>query len=84
MNYYWTDCPKCSCQVTIHFVEHPDGLAGSLRRWSSDRATNDGRPLSIPRAEIAADGRFQAACVCGQEIAVDPARVEHAATERPA
>jgi hypothetical protein len=84
MNYVWTACPKCSGEVTIHFVESPGGVAGSLRRWSSDRSTNDGRKVEVPRAELRADGGFQTTCVCGQPIAVNPADVTRASTERPA
>jgi hypothetical protein len=84
MNYYWTECPKCGCQVTIHFIEKAPGLEGSVRRWSSDRSTNDGRQLAVPRAEIGPTGGFQATCVCGGPIRVDAARIEKATTERPA
>jgi hypothetical protein len=84
MNYYWTVCPKCSCELTLQFVETAAGLSGSVRRWSSDRSTNDGRKLETPRAEVGADGRFDAACVCGGPIAVDPAGITRATTERPA
>lgn len=83
MNYFWTSCPKCSCQVTIQYVEHPDRLVGSVRRWSTDRTVNDGRRLEVPRAEVAADGGFRAACVCGEGIAVRASEVERAATEGP-
>jgi hypothetical protein len=84
MNYYWTDCPRCGCQVTIHFIENAAGLTGSVRRWSSDRATNDGRRLEVARADIGPAGNFQGTCVCGGPISVDAARIERAATERPA
>lgn len=84
MNYYWTACPKCGCELTFHFVETAAGLEGSIRRWSSDRSTNDGRRLATPRADLAADGGFRAACVCGEMIAVDRSRVTRATTERPA
>ena len=84
MNYYWTDCPKCGCQVTIHFIEGAAGLTGSVRRWSSDRTTNDGRQLQVARADIGPRGDFQATCVCGGPIPVVAAGVEKATTERPA
>jgi hypothetical protein len=84
MNYYWTVCPKCACELTFHFVETARGLKGSVRRWSRDRSTNDGRLLETPRADVAADGGFRAGCVCGEAIAIDPARVTRATTERPA
>ena len=54
MNYFWSECPKCGCQITIQYVEHPDRLVGSLRRWSSDRTVNDGRLLAgLPRRDLA-------------------------------
>ncbi len=84
MNYFWSECPKCRGQVTIQFVEHPDRLAGSLRRWSSDRTVNDGRLLEVPRAEVSADGGFRTVCVCGGPIAVAAAAIQRATTERPA
>ena len=83
MNYFWTSCPKCSGQLTIQFVEHPDRLVGSVRRWSTDRTVNDGRRLEVPRAALAADGGFRAACVCGAEIPVVASAIERATTERP-
>lgn len=84
MNYFWGECGTCGCQVTIQYVEHPDRLVGSLRRWSKERTINDGRLLAIPRAEISADGSFQTVCVCGGPIAVDAASIQRATTERPA
>ncbi|HTR01801.1 MAG TPA: hypothetical protein VMN82_01300 [Thermoanaerobaculia bacterium] len=84
MNYYWTVCPACACEVTIQYVETPGGLEGSLRRWSRDRATNDGKKLETPKAQVGANGAFGASCVCGAAIAVDPAAVTRATTERPA
>lgn len=80
MNYAWTECLKCRCQITIQFADSADRLTGSLRRWSSDRSVNDGRRLEIPRAEVAADGSFHTPCVCGETIRVTGASVEHAAT----
>lgn len=82
MNYLWTVCPRCSCEVTIQFVDTPGGPAGSVRRWSSDRAINDGRKLDASAGEPGDDG-FRAACVCGEILTVDPARVTRATTERP-
>lgn len=84
MNYYWTECPKCACELTFHFIDTGKGLEGSLRRWSRDRSTNDGRKLETPRADVAADGGFRSPCVCGELISIDPARVTQASTERPA
>jgi hypothetical protein len=81
MNYVWTNCPKCGCQLAIQFAERPDRIAGSVRRWSNDRSINDGRLLEIPRASVGEDGGFTTNCVCGAEIAVRPELVEHASTE---
>ncbi len=70
MNYYWTECPGCHCHVAVNSVVYPDKISGSLRRWSSDRSINDGRPFEIPAASLPAEGGFRTACVCGQELAV--------------
>jgi hypothetical protein len=72
MKYRWTDCPKCHCHLAINTSESPQGLAGSLRRWSADRAINDGKAIRIPRAEIFAGGGFSITCLCGESIAVPP------------
>jgi len=84
MNYFWTVCPKCSGEITVQYVQNAGGVSGSLRRWSSDRSVNDGRRVEIPKGEVAADGGFRTACVCGETIVVDPGRVTRATTERPA
>ena len=84
MNYFWTVCSKCSGELTLQWVETTGGISGSLRRWSSDRTTNDGRKVEVPRGDLAGDGGFRTACVCGEGVAVDPARVTKATTERPA
>ena len=84
MNYFWTVCPKCACALTIQFVETAAGVSGSLRRWSSDRSTNDGRMIDATAVDVAPGGGFRTACVCGETIAVDMARVTRASTERPA
>ena len=84
MNYFWTVCPKCSGELTVQWVETAGGISGSLRRWSSDRTTNDGRKVEIPSADVPAGGGFRTACVCGESVTVDPARVTTATTERPA
>ncbi|MFY9551127.1 MAG: hypothetical protein WAU32_08260 [Thermoanaerobaculia bacterium] len=81
MNYLWTECSGCGCQIAIQFVERPEGVAGSVRRWSSNRSVNDGKKLEVPSASVAADGSFSAVCVCGAEIPVRPEAVEHASTE---
>lgn len=81
MNYVWTECPGCRCQITIQFTESAGRLTGSVRRWSRDRSVNDGRLLEVLRSAVAADGGFEAPCVCGATIAVAGASIEHAATE---
>ena len=70
MQYYWTDCAGCGCHVAINSTWYPDRLSGSLRRWSADRAINDGRRFEIAQSELGADGAFVTPCVCGQAIAV--------------
>jgi hypothetical protein len=84
MNYVWTFCPNCGGQLTMHFARNAGGLSGSLRRWSRDRSVNDGRLLQVPAAEVAADGAFRAACLCGQAIPVAASEIQQATTERPA
>ena len=84
MNYYWSRCPKCACEITVQYVEHPDRLVGSLRRWSSDRTVNDGRLVQVSSGELSPDGSFATVCVCGGPIAVAAASVQRATTERPA
>ena len=81
MNYFWGTCGACGCQVTIQFAEAPNGLTGSLRRWSTDRSVNDGRRMDVPRSEVGPDGGFRTACVCGASVSVAGAAIEHAATE---
>ena len=68
MNYYWTRCPHCGCEVTVQWTASGERADGSLRRWSSDRTVNDGRPFE---AKASAPGTaFVTPCVCGNEIAV--------------
>ena len=70
MKYYWTRCGGCGCEVAINLTEQGGRGSGSLRRWSTDRTINDGKPLEVPAASRGADGGFRAACVCGFEIDV--------------
>lgn len=83
MNYFWGTCAGCGCQVTVQFADNPDRLTGSLRRWSTDRAVNDGRRFEIARSEVGPEGGFRTPCVCGVEVPVAGAAIEHATTERP-
>ena len=84
MHYVWTSCGACGGQITIQFARGPQGVTGSVRRWSTDRSVNDGRLLAVPAAAVAPDGGFTAVCVCGAEIPVAAAQIETATTERPA
>jgi hypothetical protein len=70
LNYYWTDCPGCQCQVAINFTVREEKISGSLRRWSYDRSINDGRRFEVPAGSLAAEGGFSTPCVCGQELRV--------------
>lgn len=79
MDYYWLDCPRCNCQVVINVIRRPGRISGSLRRWSADRTTNDGRKLEV--AAGAADGPIPVPCVCGQDLAL-PASPSAVGTER--
>lgn len=69
MNYYWTDCPTCGCQVTVQYTDAEGRLLGSVRRWSTDREINDGRKIEAGAARDAGGG-FATACVCGAPLAV--------------
>ena len=81
MNYYWLDCPGCGCQLAVNATSYPDRISGSVRRWSSDRSTNDGRKFEVPANARAADGSFSTPCVCGKELAL-PATPSAVGTER--
>jgi hypothetical protein len=81
MKYRWARCPKCGCELSINFSNSPSGVAGSLRRWSVDRSINDGRAVRVAAAEIAPDGGFTTACVCGQAIPV-PGKPDAVSAER--
>jgi hypothetical protein len=79
MNYHWTDCPGCSCHVAVNWIVRPEGVSGSLRRWSPDRSINDGKPFAAP-AETAA-GSLEVSCVCGTPIRL-PERPDAVGGER--
>jgi hypothetical protein len=70
MKYRWTECPQCRCEVVVNYSDEGGGVTGSLRRWSRDRSTNDGKPIKVAADSRAADGSFPVTCVCGQELAV--------------
>jgi len=72
LNYFWTDCPNCHCQVAVHSTAQAGRILGSVRRWSTDRSTNDGRPFEIPSSELREGGGFATPCVCGHVLAVPP------------
>jgi hypothetical protein len=81
MKYRWMDCPKCQCHLVINTTETPEGISGSLRRWSVDRSINDGKLLRIPAAERASDGGFVVVCLCGQTTPV-PGKPDAVSAER--
>ncbi len=81
MKYHWTDCPGCHCHVAINYSESASGVSGSLRRWSTDRSVNDGRPILVGAAELPAGGGFGTTCVCGRAISV-PAEPDAVSAER--
>jgi hypothetical protein len=69
LKYYWTECLKCGCQVTVQYTDAEGRLLGSVRRWSTDRTINDGRQIEAGTARDTAGG-FATACVCGAAVAV--------------
>jgi hypothetical protein len=79
MNYHWTNCAGCGCQIAVNWTVRPEGLSGSLRRWSTDRSINDGRPFSATPAESA--GGLVIPCVCGAAIPL-PERPDAVGGER--
>jgi hypothetical protein len=81
MKYRWMDCPGCRCQLAVNTTETPEGISGSLRRWSVDRSINDGKLLRVPLAERSSDGGFIVTCVCGQTIPV-PGKPDAVSAER--
>jgi hypothetical protein len=83
MRYRWMDCPGCRCQLAVNTTETPEGISGSLRRWSVDRSINDGKLLRVPGAERSSDGGFVVTCVCGQTISV-PGKPDAVSAEREA
>ena len=67
MQYHWTECPSCRCQIAVNTSAAAAGsLTGSLRRWSTDRTINDGRPIQglVPDPT----GGFETECVCGTRL----------------
>lgn len=70
MNYHWSDCPGCGCQVSVNYTVYSDRISGSVRRWSADRSVNDGRPFQVLSAALTPDGAFATSCVCGREMTV--------------
>ena len=71
MNYHWADCPNCLCHLAVNWTMRPGEISGSLRRWSADRSTNDGKAFQLPGAAGAAP--IVVSCVCGAPISLpDP------------
>jgi hypothetical protein len=68
VQYHWTECPACHCQVAVNTSAGTAGgaLTGSLRRWSTDRTINDGRPIQGLTPD--ATGGYETSCVCGAPI----------------
>jgi hypothetical protein len=66
VQYHWTDCPNCHCQVAVNTTRAAGALTGSLRRWSVDRNVNDGRPIRSLAPD--ATGGFETDCVCGAKL----------------
>ena len=79
MNYHWTDCPNCACHLAVNWTVRPEEIAGSLRRWSPDRSTNDGKPFVFRGTER--DGALVVPCVCGAPIPL-PAQPDAVGGER--
>jgi hypothetical protein len=70
VNYYWTECPGCGCEVAINLTESAAGATGSLRRWSRDRSINDGKPIRLAAGAMDPVRGFRVPCVCGHELEV--------------
>ena len=68
MNYRWLDCPGCHCHLAINTTATREGVSGSLRRWSVDTSTNDGKRIRVAPGELSPDGGFAITCVCGQAL----------------
>jgi hypothetical protein len=81
MNYRWTVCPACQCEIAVNYLDRETGVSGSLRRWSHDRSVNDGRAFEIKRADVSSTAGFSTPCVCGQPIAV-PSRPDATGGQR--
>lgn len=66
MQYHWTECPACHCQIAVNTSSASGARTGSLRRWSTDRGVNDGKLLLslVPDAT----GGFETECVCGSPL----------------
>jgi hypothetical protein len=79
LNYYWLECPGCRCEIAVNTSAYPDRISGSLRRWSADRSTNDGRQFELP----ASAASLSVPCVCGYELAL-PATPSAVGAEREA
>jgi hypothetical protein len=66
LQYHWTECPSCRCQIAVNTSAASGTLTGSLRRWSTDRTINDGRPIVGLAPD--ATGGFETECVCGAHL----------------
>jgi hypothetical protein len=81
MKYRWLDCPGCLCHLAINTTESPAGISGSLRRWSADCSTNDGKLIRVAPSERFPEGGFVVTCICGQTVVV-PAEPNAVSAER--
>lgn len=66
MRYHWTDCSGCGCQIVVTTTSSGGKVTGALRRWSTDRSINDGRP--IRGLVLDPSGGFATECVCGKML----------------
>jgi hypothetical protein len=66
VKYHWTECPGCGCQIAVNTNQTAGKVSGSLRRWSTDRAVNDGKALV--GLTLQPTGGFETECVCGQKL----------------
>jgi len=57
MNYHWA-IAHCLCHLAVNWMVRPGEILGSLRRWSADRSTNDGKAFQLPGAPVGPDRRF--------------------------
>ena len=79
MKYRWMTCPKCDGEIAVNYMETGSGTMGSVRRWSHDRNTNDGRRFEVAGRQPGTP--FQTQCPCGATLDI-PAKADAARAER--